>query len=423
MGTRAAASWWIFAALAGAGAVLLALTTPIGTDYVADTQPAIDALRAGDLAAFAADQPSMGPLSLWLRWPAAALADLAGGSDLLVYRLGALACLLVPAVVVTALVRTLQRSGAVDRGVLVALVAVLSLNPVTIRALELGHPEEPLGAALCLAAILLALGDRPRGAGVALGLALATKQWAVFAVVPVLLAAPPTRAAVRDVLVPAVAVAAVAYLPMLAADPGAFAAALERPVGGLGEMRPANLWHLVATQARPTPIGGGEVVEVQLVPAWLRTVAHPGIALLAVAVPAAWWWRRRARATPEQALALLALVFLLRCWLDPWNHEYYHLPFLLALGALEVAARRRPPVLTAVATAVLWVLFARVAAPGLGPGIDLAYLAWAVPMTAWLAAGAVAAGGAATLGGWTRTTSGTPTPIPDPSPGPSRIAA
>lgn len=403
--------------LACVGAVLLALVTPIGTDYVVDTQPAIDALRDGAFGAFFADQPSMGPLSLWLRWPAALLAGASGGGDLAIYRLGALACLLVVAIVVTGLARLLDRRTTLGRNEILLLVAVLSLNPVTLRALELGHPEEPLGAALSLAAVLLAAGGRVAAAGIVLGLALATKQWALFAVLPTLLAAPASRAAATRILVPAAGVAALAYLPMLLADPQAFAAALDRPVGGLGEMRPANMWHALVTDGYATSIGGGESVQVQLVPAWLRTVAHPGVALFALAVPAAWWWRRRDRATAAQALGLLALVFLLRCWLDPWNHEYYHLPMLLALGAYETLARGRAPFVTLASSALLWVVFARLAAPGLGPAIDVLYLAWALPLTAWLAAGLGRAPRAATMQGWIRT------PTQDPSPRASRIVA
>lgn len=417
MGTCAPVRGRIHAALACAGAVVLALVTPIGTDYVVDTQPAIDALRDGAFGAFFAEQPSMGPLSLWLRWPAALLADATGGGDLAIYRLGALACLLVVAVVVTGLARLLHRRGTPGRTEILLLVAVLSLNPVTLRALELGHPEEPLGAALCLAAVLLAASDRVGAAGIVLGLALATKQWALFAVLPTLLAGPATRAAAIRILLPAGGVAVLAYLPMLVADPQAFAAALDRPVGGLGEMRPANLWHALATDGHATAIGGGETVQIQLVPSWLRAVAHPGIALLALAVPTAWWWRRRSRATAAQALGLLALVFLLRCWLDPWNHEYYHLPMLFALGAYETLGRGRAPVITLVSTAVLWVVFARLAAPGLGPAIDMLYLAWALPLTAWLVAGVGRAPRAATMRWWIRT------PTQDPSPRASRIVA
>ena len=65
-------------------------------------------------------------------------------------------------------------------------------NPITLRALELGHPEELLGACLCVAAVLLrrrraarALGRRSRS-----GSAIANKEWALLAAGPVLLALP-----------------------------------------------------------------------------------------------------------------------------------------------------------------------------------------------------------------------------------------
>ena len=61
-------------------------------------------------------------------------------------------------------------------------------NPLTLKALEVGHPEELLGAALCVGAVLAALWQRPWLAAVLLGLALANKAWAVLAIGPVLLA-------------------------------------------------------------------------------------------------------------------------------------------------------------------------------------------------------------------------------------------
>ena len=55
------------------------------------------------------------------------------------------------------------------------------LTPASRAAVESGHPEEMLAAALCVIALLVS-DRRPLWAGVALGLALATKQWAVLAV-------------------------------------------------------------------------------------------------------------------------------------------------------------------------------------------------------------------------------------------------
>jgi uncharacterized membrane protein len=58
-----------------------------------------------------------------------------------------------------------------------------------VAAVRLGHPEA-LTAALCVLAVVLARRDHWVVAAVVLGLAIATKQWAVVAIVPALLAAP-----------------------------------------------------------------------------------------------------------------------------------------------------------------------------------------------------------------------------------------
>jgi hypothetical protein len=58
----------------------------------------------------------------------------------------------------------------------------------------MGHPEELLGAVLCIAAVLVAMRGRAVWAGVLLGLAIANKEWGLVAVGPVLLALPRERA-------------------------------------------------------------------------------------------------------------------------------------------------------------------------------------------------------------------------------------
>ena len=70
-----------------------------------------------------------------------------------------------------------------------------SANPVTLYALQDGHAEELLGAVLCVAAVLAAQRGRGGLAALALGLAIANKQWALLAIGPVLLALPPGRRA------------------------------------------------------------------------------------------------------------------------------------------------------------------------------------------------------------------------------------
>ena len=66
-------------------------------------------------------------------------------------------------------------------------------NPVTLRALEIGHPEELLCAAFAIGAVLAASDRRTVLAAVLLGLAIASKAWAVLAIGPVLLALPGRR--------------------------------------------------------------------------------------------------------------------------------------------------------------------------------------------------------------------------------------
>src|SRR5207302_1694865 len=95
-------------------------------------------------------------------------------------------------------------------------------NPLTLPALELGHPEELLGACLLIAAVLLAGEEgsrsRPLLAGAALGLAIANKQWALLAAGPVLLATPPALRLRCGAA--AAAVAAAVLVPLLFASKG-----------------------------------------------------------------------------------------------------------------------------------------------------------------------------------------------------------
>ena len=124
--------------------------------------------------------------------PFAAAADLAGGGDLLVYQLGSIPCVAAAGVLGLAIARWMERRGA-SRAACIATIVFSMVNPLTREALVLGHPEELLGGALCVGAVLAALRGRSTRAGLLLGLALATKQWALIAVLPVLAAAPAQR--------------------------------------------------------------------------------------------------------------------------------------------------------------------------------------------------------------------------------------
>jgi hypothetical protein len=342
-------------------AALMALATGIGTDYPMDAGPAISALARGDVHAFVSTPVQMGPLSILLRAPFAALA---GPDSIWAYRLGALVCLLA----LVGLGGLVARRAGAGAGLLAA--TLLIANPVTYEALHLGHPEELLGAALCVAAVLLAA-ERPVAAAVALGAALATKQWALIAIAPVLLAAP-RHARVRVAAIAAGTAAAV-IVPVALADPHAFVSGLDRPAFGLSEMRTGNLWGIAAGTDRVS-LGAGESAAIYLVPSWLQHVAHPLVALLTLGLGVAALRRRTI-----DPLALLALLMLVRCALDPWDHGYYHVPFLAALVAWEVLEARRAPWLGALAAAWLGVVFKLDL-----PLADVLYAVWVLPMIAWL---------------------------------------
>jgi hypothetical protein len=259
--------------------------------------------------------------------------------------------------------------------------ALIAVNPLTTRALKFGHPEEILAAALCIAAALAAGRRRPLLAGVLLGAAFATKQWALLAALPVLLAAESGQRA--RIALGAAGTAALLVVPMAAGD-------LQRyidvnhgaGVAGAGAL-PTNVWfpfgHDIAVVLGPH----GGASPPRALPASIGAISHPLI-LAAGFVVAVLWWRYRRDAEPADALMLLALVFLLRCLLDPLTNSYYHLPFLMALAAWEGLRRRGPPLLTAAATALLAATIS-LANSGLAlPALNRFYLVWALPFAALL---------------------------------------
>src|SRR5664280_3370802 len=182
------------ALIALAGCAVLAWLGLYGfawNDYDNEARAAFDALVHGHVEQFLRLAPAYGG-SLVERAPFALIPGLWGGGELAVYRMVALPCLLASALLGVWLVARMRGEGrpALHRAL---ALAVCVANPITLRALEVGHPEELLGACLCVAAVLLASEDRGLWAGAALGLAIATKEWALLAAAPVLLALPARR--------------------------------------------------------------------------------------------------------------------------------------------------------------------------------------------------------------------------------------
>ena len=365
------------AVMALSAAAWLAAGAPLGADYPHDGGPPIRALLEGNASAFVAEQPLMGTFSLLLRAAFAILSWLGDGSELLVYRLGSFACLLAAALLAVYLFRLMDERGQ-PLLARVAVAALCLLNPMTTDALRWGHPEEMLAGALCIAAVILAARRGWLAAGIVLGLALATKQWAVIAVVPVLLAA--RRDRIR-LLSGAAGLAAVLTLPFALGDPGEFIARNQSALVVGANIPSVSVWWPLAATTERAVFDGVELVTVQShsLPRWLGPVTHPLIVLMPLPLGFL-YWRRRRELEAEDALGLLALLLLLRCVLDPVNIGYYHVPFLLALAAYEGLRRRGLPVLTMLAPTALWVTFAHVQElrqEWLTWGV---YMAWTLPL-------------------------------------------
>jgi hypothetical protein len=338
-------------AAVAAASVLLAYANGSTGDYTSDAGPTIHALLDGNFGQALAAQPIMGSLSVLVRLPFAALAELTGGGELAIYRLGCIPCLLVLGFAGLELARAMRRAGA-GRAACAAAAAICLVNPLTWEALRLGHPEELLGAALVVLAALYAAQRRSLAAGVTLGLALATKQWAAIAVLPVLAVAPAHRIRLGAI---AVVIAAALTLPAVVGDTEGFYGAT-RQAGWAGErVHPFNaVYPLAPTEDRVISVGDEmSVVTVRVIPTWVAHLLHPAIVLLAIPFTAAALMVRR-RLRVEDVFSLLALLFLLRCLLDPVDNAYYHVPFVLALAFWEGLAWKRPPLLALLASLAVW---------------------------------------------------------------------
>lgn len=382
-------------ALAVLAAALVALWSPSGMDYLApscvnsvcdDAGPSIDALSHGDLHDFFAEQPPMGSFSLLLRTPPAIASNLVDGGDLLVYRSGVFICVLAAGLLAVFLAMSMIRRGR-PWTIWALVAAAIVVNPLIYQAAYWGHPEEVLAAALTVGALIASGRRRWLLGGLMLGAALATKQWAALAVVPALIAAP-AGMRVRLALT-AAALAAALTVPMLAADPDRFQAAQEMVSSASSythTVTATNLWWPFASQSTDEGIDGfGQTTTITQysLPDDVGRVLHLGVIAVALALSLL-YARRRGRGNPDDLLQLVALLFLLRCVLDPLTFSYHHVPFLIALISFE-ALRRPVPVLSAVAIGALLLMNEVVVPLGEPVLINAFYLAWTIPLAGVMA--------------------------------------
>jgi hypothetical protein len=347
-------------------------------DYQKEARPALDALLGGHLLRFLHLAPAYGG-SLVLRSPFGLIPKLWGGGELAIYRAAAAPCLAASAILGVWLVSRMRALGRANIARGLALLLCVA-NPITLPALEYGHPEELLGAVLCVGAVIVAMGNRPIWAGVLLGLAVANKEWALVAAGPVLIALPERR--VRALF--AAGAVAVAVLAPLAAA-GGFITQVKGAATQTGEIfTPWQVWWLLGSHAHLVrELNGSVKLAYYGAPTWVATIAHQLIVAIAVPLSLLAVWLRRvgARRPTHEGLLLLMLVLLLRCAIDPWDISYYWLPFLLALVVWEAIEFERPPVLALFGSGAVWfVLEWATPIHGFSSDIDsLLFLAFALP--------------------------------------------
>ena len=327
-------------------------------DYPDDGGPALTALLHGDLDAFSHARPAMGDVSLLVRAPFAELAHIGHPTQLAIYRWGVLPCVLSVAALALWLARVARErgSGLVGQA---AIVLVALVNPIVGSAIELGHPEELMTASLCIGALVAALRAKPTVTALLLGLALACKQWAVVAIVPVLLAL--DGGAVR-VFAGALATAALATVPEFVGAPLSYVHNQLFLASGQGTAPSTWSWWypLAPAETQRLVIGGARAsLSYRRLPHAIASSLHALIIALDVLVAAIVARTRRLPLRRDDAFALMAIVMLLRCTLDTETMAYYHAALLIDLLAWDALAGERLPLRALSAAAVSYVIFDR----------------------------------------------------------------
>jgi hypothetical protein len=362
----------------GAGLIALGMLTPAFSDYEVEAEPSLHALRDGDIHGFLTLAPAYGG-SLILRAPFALLPNLWGGGDLALFRSLAVPCLAIAAILAVFLWERGRQLGQSSATCWIALLIVVA-NPITLRGLEIGHPEELLGGVLCVAAALAAGARRPLPAGVLLGLAMANKPWALFAAVPLLAILPDRR---PRMLAAAGATCLVVMLPLLVGGSAVeTTAAVARNASAM--FQPWQIWWFLGEHGETVTGMYGSYPDHRNIPVWLLGHERQLVVVVVLAASLLLLPRVRRHGWPE-GLLLLAFAFQLRCLVDTWNISYYALPFIVALVTWELHAFRRPPVLSLATTLCAWLTLVWLPSYAQPDVQAIAYLAWSIPLTALLA--------------------------------------
>jgi hypothetical protein len=375
---------------------LAGLGWPERNDYTQHAQAGVEALRHGDVMGFLRNG-NVEAGSFLLRAPFVLLGDLFGGGSHAAYRMLAVPGLLATVALAVALWRHAQAGGERSRGPLLALL-LIAASPFLLSSLRLAHPEEPLGAVLCLAALCMGVRQRWLLASLLMGLALGNKLWAVVAIVPLLIVLERRRIGALMVMG---ATAAIVYAPfvltlLLSHDPDRVAGSTGRAghvvssfqplqaVHGSGSFKPWQVWWYLGDSHHLHPETYAHMHPLyRNGPAWLDSASHPIAVLVPIALCAALAPLLRRRPRGDVLLAL-AVALLLRGMLDVGNNVYYELPFVFTLATWEVVARHRRPLLTLGATVTGWTIMTLLPLWISPEAQAVAYLLWSLPLLAGL---------------------------------------
>lgn len=307
-------------------------------DWGTDAAPAVHSLATGEVGPYLRAQAMMGPFATLVQAPFVAISGTSGSEA---YKWAVFPCLLAAGLLGLYLAKIASRRGAgVPTQVLLASLCLL--NPLTFEALRNGHPEELLTASLAVAAIAVAAEKRVAATAILLGLAVTSKQWAVIAILPALMVLPAQRVRVA---IASAAVTALLLLPGFAASSSSFLGVQSEAAGTGQVVTPWSAWYPLATSETEVYSVDGErlIAHVENSPSLADPLSHPMIVLLAFALPLAAAWRRGLPLAAADGFALLALLALLRCVLDPVDNLYYHEPLLLAVIGWDAFSARGLP--------------------------------------------------------------------------------
>jgi hypothetical protein len=239
-------------------------------------------------------------------------------------------------------------------------VLLIALTPSVVMCLhEFFHPQDLLALGLILGGVAAALSNRWSLAGILLGLALSTQQFALLALVPLLIVVH------RDRLVrlvgSALAVCALCVVPIVALDSSGAAKA--------------------AVLGSGTTWAAGTVLDATHLTGPILFLLARGLPL-AVAAVLAWWAQDRLGAAVQETVPLLSLVatsLALRLVFEVNLWGYYFMAVSVALIALDVVRGRIRWSLVAWLVLPLLAFHPVVASPSsFGP-----QLTWWLPLWLW----------------------------------------